>query len=139
MCLIALAIPVQGMAVIVMPPCAGVHHMAAQGVPGHSADEPASGLVTAAAACHPWHIELESSDHSADAGHHDCIAHGEPGDSDHGVLKCCSANCSMAALTAPHVMARAPLRSPAPLHPLAHLYRGVTPDGLDRPPKLFLA
>lgn len=120
MWLIALAIPMQGMAAVVMPQCPPAQHAVAPGTSERFADE-------------------RAADHAASSGHQDGTAHGESGHSDHGVLKCCSATFSMAAVTTPSVVAQTPLRLPAPLHPLAQLYRDVTPDGLDRPPKLFLA
>lgn len=139
MWLIALAIPMQGMAAVVMLPCPPALHTVAPGASDRFADDRAADSAMVAAATHSMHIDVESADRSAASEHQDSTTHGESDHADHGVLKCCSATFSMAAVTTPSVVARTQLRLPAPLHPLAQLYRDVTPDGLDRPPKLILA
>jgi hypothetical protein len=137
MWLIALTLPMQGMGAVVMPQCPPAHHtvpVAFDLFADHqSADSPMAAPVN-----HATH-HGEAADQAAGAGHDVGATHGESGHSGHGMLKCCSATCSMAAVTAPSLGARTQLRSPAPLQPLVPLYRGVTADGLDRPPKLFLA
>lgn len=85
------------------------------------------------------HIGVESGDRHAASGHQDGGTQGESGHTGHGVLKCCNAACSIAAETTSNVVAQAQLRMPTPLNPAAQLYRDVTPNGLDRPPKLLLA
>lgn len=139
MWLIASVIPLQGMAAVVMLPCPAAQHTVAPGASDRVAEERAADSALVGAAIHQIHSDVESGDHSATSGHQDGSTHGESGHSGHGMLKCCSATCSMAAMTTDTVVEHAKLRSPAPLHPLAQLYRDVTPDGLDRPPKRFLA
>ena len=45
----------------------------------------------------------------------------------------------MVTLMSPSLAATLQARPPAPLHPVAQFYRGVTPDGLERSPKTVLA
>ena len=86
---------------------------------------------------------MESSTHHQAAVTHaeqsDHDAAGDSGHAGHALLKCCSAACALAAVMPASTVTRAQARSPAPLHPVARIYRSVTPDGLDRPPKSFLA
>jgi hypothetical protein len=139
MWLIALTIPMQGVAADVMAHCAAAQHRAASSSADDFAIDGAGDSAGPSASAAQIYIELESGEHAADWRHHDGIAHDESTHSDHSEPKCCSATCSMAALTSPILVARTRLRLPAPLHPLAQLYRDVTPDGLERPPKHFLA
>jgi hypothetical protein len=138
MWLMAVAIPVQGMAAAVMPLCPPNHHADVQLHPpehlahGHGADS-AQGVSMNHAAHHAAAAE------PMDIEHHEGAGHAEPGLSGHGTLKCCSAACSMAAAMTPELVTWPRARAPAPLHPAAHFYRGVTPDGLERPPKLIRA
>ncbi|MDH4053146.1 MAG: hypothetical protein OEU93_16360 [Rubrivivax sp.] len=126
MWLIALAIPVQGMAAVVMPLCAPAHH----------ADLQAVGAKVAAAdlAQHHHAGMTHAAPTDQDAG----AAGDDAGHIGHPMLKCCSAACAMAAVMPANLDVRAQARSPAPQHPVAQIYRGITPDGLDRPPKSFL-
>lgn len=139
MWLIALTIPLQGVAAATMPLCAPSHHAAASAKAG-GPDGPMAQLPLADAADpHALH-KRTATHHTDDSAHHGSAAHGKAGQSGHDVLKCCSATCSMAAVTSvPSLAARSPQRSPNPLHPVASRYRGVTLDGLDRPPRRFLA
>ena len=61
------------------------------------------------------------------------------GHAGHGMLKCCSAGCSMVALSAPELPTARPAGSDAPLAAPVPLYSGVVLDGLDRPPRLLRA
>jgi hypothetical protein len=126
MWLIALAIPAQGMAAVVMPFCSPTHHMDTRvRLDPHTAHRShAAGM--AAQADHEMHQgPAATPDGVKPAGH--------------PMLKCCSAACAMAAVIpqtlAQHVRARPPL----PQQPVARLHPGVTPEGLDRPPKTVLA
>ena len=125
MCLIVLAIPVQGMAAVVMPLCLPAPHGDASMAIDRLADRSAD------------HHHAAASHHAAGQG--DEATPDEPAHSGHDMLKCCSAACSMVALTTPPLAVGLQARPPAPLHPVAQLYSGVTPDGLDRPPKFILA
>lgn len=84
-------------------------------------------------------VHTDHSAHHADV-HTDDKADSKADHSGHHMLKCCSAACAMAAaLPASILTTRALTGLPAPLHPLTQFYSSVTPDGLDRPPKSFLA
>lgn len=130
MWLIALALPVQGMAAAIMPLCPPSHHAA----PVSLVESPAAAITTAQ---HPSMHDGMGAHHASDASHAD-PQDGEAAAGSHHMLKCCSAACSMAAFTVSSLAVRVQQRSPAPLHPLASHYRGVTLDGLDRPPKQIL-
>ena len=156
--LIAVAIPVQGMAAIVMPLCAPspfvmVTEAASDHVNGPMAhDHPMApvvvGMVHMDHAQAPAYAPEHPSEHAPDHVHA-MAAHGgghstppdtdHAGHSGHGMLKCCSAGCSMAACfdSSPAEPARAP--SIAPAQPGVSAYTGVILDGLDRPPRHHLA
>jgi hypothetical protein len=137
--LIALAIPLQGMAGGIMLHCAPTQQAA--GSPGLShgvAHAPAAQTMAglSAHAMHHGAVEHMLADHP---GQDDDGLHGAGGQSGHNMLKCCSAACSMAAGVVPNLAVQAQARSPAPRQPVAQFYRGVALDGLDRPPKTPLA
>lgn len=140
---VALAIPLQGMAAVVMPLCAALGSTQ-QTMPfmGHPL------MASAAAdqsnhAGHAMHADIAQAlpDHpnghdsgapAADQDGHDCH-------SGHGMLKCCSSVGSLATMTRPALPARSALRAPTPLAVAAQLPAGVILDGLDRPPQSLLA
>lgn len=152
MWLIALTIPLQGMAAVAMPSCAPAHHGAAAErvsiaaddghAHAHTHDHAMAGVAATAATAATANM---ATPHHAAANPMTAAtqAHGagsdKSSDAGHPMLKCCSAACAMAAVLPPSLPERLKLRSPAPLQPLAQFYRGVTPDGLDRPPKSILA
>jgi hypothetical protein len=130
MWLIALSIPLQGMAAVVMPMCPPAHHSGSTGDSEGLTQHHEVDCETAASADHTMH-QGTASPHTAASSPEDSAA----GHSGHGMLKCCSASGSMAAVMAPELALRAPASSPAPLQRVVQFYRSVTPDGLDRPPK----
>lgn len=138
MWLIALAIPVQGMAAVSMAHCPAEHHTGIPGAPDRPAVGPSAGAKLDTAEAHAMH-QHATADPFASSEHQEDATTADSGHSGHGMLKCCSATISMAAVMAPGLVARLTLRSPAPLHLQERLDRGVTPDGLDRPPKFHLA
>jgi uncharacterized protein involved in copper resistance len=130
MWLIALAIPAQGMAAVGMPLCPLAHHAGTGVTVDHHATD---------------HVQASNMAASADHSMHDGMHHGTTAAPDtsnpggHPVLKCCSAACAMAAVM-PQVLATlVRARPPSPQQVVAHFHLGVTPDGLDRPPKSVLA
>ena len=136
--LIALSIPVQGMAAVVMPLCPPAHH--SDGLPApdrladpHGADAPAALSVDHAA--HPG----TTADRFAHPAHDHGTAPDGPGHAGHSMLECCSAACALSGVVPPNLVMQAPASCAAPPHAVAPLHLGVTPDGLDRPPKSILA
>jgi hypothetical protein len=136
--LIALIVPVQGMAALAVPLCPAAHGL------GVSAgiDHVAYGLGADA----QWALAADlaaqagaPAHHAADSDSHDGALQGKADPCGHGPLDCCSAACAMVAALAPVRFSQVPPRSPVPPHPLAQRYRGLTPDGLDRPPKIVFA
>ncbi len=140
--LMAVAIPVQGFAAVVMPFCS----------PAHAAAVSNSQLQSQSQSAGKGSIRMSISTHStahgtAEMQHPSGHAHGsgsaaEPasdhsdGHAGHSMLKCCSAGFSMAAFFAPVIPARSSARSPTPLQLETQIYQGVILDGLDRPPRL---
>ena len=141
--LIAVAIPVQGIAAIVMPLC----------VPGQFARVADAALKRAGG--ETMHAQRGVPDagvieHAHEPGHgHTIAAHGaggftapyadHAGHSGHGMLKCCSVGCSIAACFAPDLATHTRAPSLAPVQSEANFYPGVILDGLDRPPRRLLA
>jgi hypothetical protein len=133
---IALVIPVQGMAAIAMSFCAPANPAGLAGVAGHASDAD----VVAGPALHQHAAPKHATHSDHEAGKASGNPVGESDHSGHSMLKCCSAACAMvAALPAGTVAARTLTGSQAPRRPLAQFYSSATPDGLDRPPKFFLA
>lgn len=137
--LIALAIPLQGMAAVTMTLCPPAHHA------GHSGADPAAAAHDGKAT-HPGAPEAQAAHHHGASSHGLASAQstaqadsGEACAAGHSMLKCCSVACSMAALTTQSLAAAVRAHPPAPLQAALPFYRGVTPDGLDRPPKTVLA
>lgn len=144
--LIAVAIPVQGIAAIVTRLC----------VPAISATVADVGLGQAGAMMMHGHRAAPEAGfmaHVDDPGHgHAVEAHG-PGDftapdadpaghaghAGHGMLKCCSAGCSMVACFATCLATPTDAPSLAPVQSEASFYPGVILESLDRPPRLLLA
>lgn len=141
--LIAVAIPVQGIAAIVMPLCmpapfvmltdAVLVPASGQAMHGHRAAPDAGVMEHADEGDHGHAVAAHGSNGSIapDADH--------AGHTGHGMLKCCSAACSMVACVAPGVATQARAPSLAPVQSEASLYPGIILDGLDRPPRLLLA
>jgi len=127
--LVALVIPLQGMAAVAMPNCASSHSAAMGTAPGQAAGS--HGVHHGAVGAEPMGATAHHAPGVAD--HVTDNAHGG-----HAVPKCCSAAFSMATLVTPMAVARSHAREAAPVHPLAWLYQGVTLDGLERPPKGLL-
>ena len=148
MWLMALTIPLQGMAAVTMPMCPAAHHSNASLGFDQWAAQAEAGDTMATAADHAMHHDATDVVNAVDEADAASLAQDDDGaagpsadacDVAHSMLKCCSAACSLAAMMAPDLALQAFLRSPAPLHPVAQFYRGVPPDGLDRPPKSVLA
>lgn len=143
--LMAVAIPIQGIAANLMPSClpAQATALAAEALdqtdphlmPSHSVASGAGELGHphghAKASVQRGEQTDAGSDHADHANHVDHAGH--------GALKCCSAACSMAILSSANFLAHAQARSPAPVQWQARLYPGVIPGGLDRPPRTLLA
>lgn len=140
LCVIATAIPIQGIAAAtVMHLCAPSHAVGAASAVSHPSDAHSTHWGIASPVVddtkHPiGHIEaFGAPDARSDAGG-DAAGH-----AGHGTLKCCSVGFSIAAFFSSTLPTRDRARSPAPLQPVAQIYPAVTLDGLDRPPKLLLA
>ena len=141
--LIAVAIPLQGIAAIVMPVCGPGQFATAAGAAFARAGGEAlhahrvahdTGILGDAGVPrhgHAMHSHAASGITALDAGH--------AGHAGHGMLKCCSAGCSMAACSAPSLATHTRVPSIAPVPSEAIFYPGVILDGLDRPPRLLLA
>jgi hypothetical protein len=137
--LIFLAIPVQGIAAVVVPLRAPAHHAGMAETEGHASGTQLADMHAPAAAGAAAHQDaaVKSAMH---ADHHEDKAGGGSDHSGHPMLKCCSAACAMAGVMPAATATIRPLTgSTAPLTFLARFYISVTPDGLDRPPKYFLA
>jgi len=138
-CLLALALPVQGFAAATMLFCAGDHHHGAV-APGASSAMGSDHADLATTAAHlPVHSQNAASphdQHASNAGPH------SPGKSlakVDGKCSACSACCTSVALPSA-LMAFQPVKADAPL--VASVTRalvGFLPDGQDRPPRTFLA
>lgn len=131
MWLIALAIPVQGMAAVATPPCPPAHHSHGSPSPHrhvghHDAASPAAQAVD------------HATDHGAGPAQHVASAPDETGHAGHSMLECCSAAGAMYGVMPPSFAAWVPAcsRPPQAVEPLR---LGIAPDGLDRPPKPNLA
>ena len=145
--LIAIAIPLQGLAAVVMPlAMTGVSATANHGAQNLASAETLDGAH--------GHQSAHQSAHqlSHQQGHgHTATGHGvgsasatapeadPPCHSGHSMLKCCSAACSLLAYIPPGLAKHSPMPSAAPLHAEAAFCPDVFLDGLDRPPKRFLA
>lgn len=137
--LIAVAIPAQGIAAIVMPlgvaepfatvAGAGLDGVGAVVMHGHRA-APDAGVM--AHAGEPGHCQTMAAHGSGKSSTPDADSAGHSG---HGMLKCCSAGCSMAACPAPGLATHSRTPSLAPVQSEASFYPGVILDGLDRPPR----
>lgn len=140
LCLIALAIPMQGMAAVAMAMCAPSHRAVMAGAPERLAEAPSMRSHADGAHSHRMpHAAQSAFDGGTSVAPHDAAPDGQAGHAGHGTVKCCSATCTMVALTSLTLVASAKVEASLPLHPVAQIYQGVTPDGLERPPKLFLA
>jgi hypothetical protein len=138
MWLIALAIPLQGMAAVAMPPCPPAHHPDMSAAFDQLVEQADAVGPMAVAADHAMHDGVAASQDDGDPVEAAGLS-GHSGHSGHSMLKCCSAACAMAAVVTSDLALQLHARSPAPLHPVAQFYRGAPPDGLDRPPKPVLA
>ena len=138
MWLIALAIPVQGMAAVVTPLCLPAHHSDGSSMAHRLVGHRGVAAHAALAGDHAAHHGA-ASDHDTGAAHDHLTAPDETGHAGHAMLECCSAACAMSGVMPPSLAARASACSVAPPHAVAPLHLGVTPDGLDRPPKPIVA
>lgn len=133
--LIALAFPLQGWALVVVPLCPPSHHSGFSS-PADRVERPAAEApATSASANHATHGGMN---HAASAEHFGDPQHEYSGQSGHDPLECCSVASSMVAMTTQSLAARAASSTTAPLQ-AGPFIRGVTLDALDRPPKRFLA
>lgn len=143
MWLMALAIPLQGLAAAVAPLCEAAGHTPAAIAAFHPAVTLAASVQQAGAQSgdsHHGHGGLhtaaasqtvDSADHADHAGGSDHVGHGGHA--------CCGAAGTVAANFTSDLFARQPAPSLAPVAPAALRYQGVVLDGLDRPPRLILA
>jgi hypothetical protein len=146
LCWMALAIPLQGMAAVVMPLCAALDSPSVNTTFfGHPLTSAGADTVQPLPdpADHDLHHDM-SHDAAGPLAHHTAHAGADAGDTHeghtgHGMLKCCSAIGGMAMLSSAALPAQGKLRAPAPLALTAQLSAGVVPDGLDRPPQPPLA
>lgn len=111
--LLMASLPLQGMAASSMPACPPDHHAAHGQMHAQTGDHADA------------HRDMQPSQpHYAECGH------------GHGSDKCCSAMCSAAAFVPQAWLSRSPGQTAVSHEPLlTQLYQGVTPEGLDRPPK----
>lgn len=138
MWLMALAIPVQGMASVQMPLCAPALEAvaAAAHAPAVQADHTGHGMHASADHHHaPDQPRAHDGDLSGHVGHDG----NQSGHAGHGALKCCSVACSMAVMAIPGLLAQVQATASNVLPLVAQLHPGITPAGLDRPPKRLLA
>lgn len=142
---LALAIPLQGMATVVMPLCSAMGSTSlTTSFMGHplALTAAAQTQTQASHAEHAMHHGMahEVGHDSTQAGAQPEVNHdGHDGHTSHGMLKCCSATGSLAVLSNISLPAQGMLPMPAPLASTAQLPAGVIPDGLDRPPQDSLA
>jgi len=149
--LVTIAIPLQGMAAVVMPLCVtelpvavsnGVlNRTAAKMLNEHSAlaDVKAPGQMLESG-----HGHGHGHAHGPAADGHGASSTatpdaGQSGHSGHSMLKCCSAACSMAVYFSPSVAKHSRMPSLAPEQVEATFCPDVFLDGLDRPPRSFPA
>jgi hypothetical protein len=156
MCVLVLALPVQGFAASTMLLCGGGHHGAVQAAAGehdhaahmHKVANPASGVAGS-------HADRHSSHDAASEEAHVAAGHASQADADHhqssanvttavhakvtGKCSACSACCAVAVLPASVIAFSAP--APSRALPVVELttHVGFFTDGPDRPPRLPLA
>jgi len=143
--LIAIALPLQGIAAVEMQMCTPAAAAVVTLGGSHQA-EPVLGRV----------VQFHAHATAKVSGHAHGHGHGQPttdhpatypvvsdlddsGHLGHGMLKCCSAACSLAAYFSPSVAKHSRMPSLAPEQVGATFYPDVFLDGLDRPPRSFLA
>lgn len=130
--LMAVTLPLQGMAAIAMPACGPVH-----------AAPPVASELNHHGDLNHRHVQLHAV-HSADEstgqrGQANDQSIDPSGHAGHGMLKCCAVGCAMVALPMASQPARTQAGSAAPAQPQVQRYLGVYLDGLDRPPRFLLA
>jgi hypothetical protein len=148
LCWVALAIPLQGMAAVVMPLCAALDSSSVNTTFfGHPLTPAGAAQASADHAGHAQHHDMSQGMSHEAAGplaHHTAHVSADAGDppaghAGHGMLKCCSATGGMAMLSSTALPAQGKPRAPAPPALAAQLPAGVILDGLDRPPQPSLA
>jgi hypothetical protein len=135
--LVILAIPAQSMAMLSMPWCASSHHASVQHAPVAASAVPAAAVDRGAGHAHAGHGGIMHPSVKADVG----AASGPAlaGDADHDMLGCCSATCAVAVLGVASAVASVLPVTAGLAQAVASQYRGVTLDGLERPPRPLLA
>jgi hypothetical protein len=145
--LIAIAIPFQGIAAIAMSLCApALSVVLKSGTPDRAEVE---AMHRRSATSDP-----KTSSQMSEHGHWQGQAHSavdpdasktavpdleQSGHAGHSMLKCCSAACSLVAYMPPSLTKHSRVPSPAPSQAEATFYPDVFLDGLERPPRNFLA
>jgi len=143
--LIAIAIPLQGLAAVVWPlAMSGVSIPVANGGSNRAGAEAMDGVHGHQQGHQPGHQQAHQQEQA-----HPAAGHGAgnaatpdvdpPCHSGHSMLKCCSAACSLLAYIPPSLAKHSPMPSVAPVQAEAAFCPDVFLDGLDRPPKRFLA
>jgi hypothetical protein len=146
MWLMALAMPLQGLAAAVAPLCEAAGHTPAAIAAFHPAVTLAASVLQAGVQSvdshhgHSGHHTAAPSQMGHSAGHADQADHAGRSDHvGHGGHACCSAASSVASVFTSDLFARQPAPTLAPAAPAVQRYQGVVLDGLDRPPRLLLA
>jgi hypothetical protein len=147
-CLLAAAMPLKGMAAVVMLACAPVHGAAAalHAPPGHAGHPSAVHGPHAGAASHAAHADHAAHGHHAMAGHHAQADQADPDEAGAAASlqfehKCsaCAACGAAAALPAEPPRLVPPETGPEAFRPLPLSAVRFFTDGPDRPPRILLA